>query len=217
MKPSLHIVAIDDHPFFLNGISECFSSLPFATRVFTCGNYEAFCKHIEEQVPDIAFVDLNMPNHSGFSICTELKAKHPQIFVAVLTQYDSPKFVEQAKLCGAGAYFIKNTEPEVFVEFLEDYRNGRTKEFVLHLPPQAGAAIFDGEAMVLFEKLSAREREVFHLLAQGLNHDEIEAKLHIVYETFKTHRTNILYKLGMKNVAELVKFAVNHHLLQAVR
>ena len=214
MKTSLNILAVDDHQFFLRGIAEWLGSLPFV-KVDTCNSYDSLKIKLEKSVPDIVFLDLNMPLFDGFTICREIKRKHKNVFVAMLTQYDSEQFVQRAREYGAGAYFIKNTEPEVFGEFLANFKDGRIKDFVVHIPGSQQFEIYKKEGINLIDRLSLREKQVLKMLVSGMENHQIESELHIGYETLKSHRTSILHKLQLKNIAELVKFSINHKLIEA--
>ncbi|MDB5281835.1 MAG: DNA-binding response regulator, partial [Bacteroidota bacterium] len=144
MKALLKILAVDDHQFFLKGISECFGALAITEQVDTCSTYKSLQLKLQQGLPDIVFLDLNMPEHDGFSICREIKRDHENVFVAMLTQYDSEKFVNKARQCGAGAYFIKNTEPEVFSRFLSNFKDGKIKDFFVHIPSTEKSPEFEG-------------------------------------------------------------------------
>jgi DNA-binding NarL/FixJ family response regulator len=217
MLTSLNILALDDHQFFLKGIAECFNSVPFIQKVDTCCNYRGLKTKLAESIPDILFLDLNMPDQDGFAICEEIRRNYHGVFIIVLTQYESSKYVERARQSGAGAYFLKNTEPEVLTDFLKDYMHGRIRGFHVHIPPVAYAqhGFCRKEDFIMIDQLSRRELEVLKLLASGAEHEDIEKSLCISYDTFKTHRTNILQKLKLKNVACLVKFAIQYRLIDS--
>ncbi len=114
--------------------------------------------------------------------------------------------MDKARACGANAYFLKNTDAEILSRFINKFAEGTAGDFYIHAPllnnPQN--QLFQNDFFELTRILSKREREVMHLLVKGHNHNEIEKALNITYGTFKSHRTNILQKLNVKNIAELV-------------
>jgi DNA-binding NarL/FixJ family response regulator len=213
MKTSLKILAVDDHLLFLKGIAECLNDLPFVARIDTCTDYASMKRYFQKSAPDVVFLDLNLPNYDGFNICRDIKKQYPDVFIAILTHYDSGKFIEKAQECGAGAYFIKNTDPEIIARFLEDLANGRITGFYFHVETTGvRGSVFNQDDFNLISSLSRREMEVLKLIVKGQEHEEIGKQLNISYETIKTHRSNVLQKLKLKNVAELVRFAVKNDL-----
>ncbi|HWB64173.1 MAG TPA: response regulator transcription factor, partial [Chitinophagales bacterium] len=214
MSPMLKVLAVDDHQFFLNGLRQYLDSLPFVERVETCSNYSDFRKKIKKQAPDIVLLDLNLPGYDGFKICGELTQNYPDTVVAILTQYDDEKMIEKARLHGASAYLIKNSEPEVIGDFLLKVKNGELDYFFVNNPVPIPLNNFrnTSDAFELKQVLSPREREVMLLLVRGNGHDEVGKILGISYETVKTHRQNILTKMKVRNVAELILLSVKHKL-----
>ena len=213
----IRILAVDDHPIFLQGIAECFKALPVTASVDICTNYADLRRRLEVSVPDIIFLDLNLGTHDGFTICREIKNEFKNIFIAVLTQYDSDKFVAKAREHGAGAYFIKNTDPEVLARFLKEFAEGKINHFFSYtsLSNAESKDLFPSDGFELVEQLSKREKQVMRLLIKGCTRDEIQAELKISYDTVKSHRYNILQKLHLNSVSDLIIFAVKNKLAEA--
>ena len=206
MKPTLRILAVDDHQLFLQGLSDCLRLLPQVSKVVNGTNIKEMNAILANWIPDIIFLDLNLRDDDGFNICREIKRRYESIFVIILTHYDLKKFVEKAKTCGADAYFIKNTDAEGLAKFIQHYSEGKIREFHVHIPHVANlqSDIFKNDLFELTRTLSKREREVMDLIVRGWDHLEIEKLLNITYDTFKSHRASILLKLNVKNIAELV-------------
>jgi two-component system, NarL family, response regulator NreC len=206
MKASLQILAVDDHQLFLQGLAECLRTLPEVGKVVTCNQVADLNKLLGSWMPDIIFLDLNLREHDGFSLCHDIRTRYKDVFIAILTQYDVKKFMDKAKNSGANAYFLKNTDAEVLASFIQQFADGKVDEFMVYTPQlnRSAGQIFQNDFFELTRVLSRRELEVMHLLIKGRGLAEIQKELGITYGTLKSHRTSILQKLNVKNVAELV-------------
>ena len=213
MCPRLSIIAIDDHPLFLKGIADYLCDLPIIKSVRICTDYAELMQKMVEEVPDILFLDINIPPHNGFTICEEIKRNYPAVFVAMLTQYDSEQFVQKAKKCGAGAYFLKNTDSEIILWFLQSLVSNHIKGFFAHVPETHKRKIdFEQSGFELRELLTHREQEILGMLLKRVSHKEIENNLGISNSTFKMHRGNIFRKLNVANDFELALFSTKYGL-----
>lgn len=209
MYSTLNILIADDHKILLKSLSTVLSGFPYVKSVRTCSNYADLMREFAAEVPDVLFLDLNLPPNNGLEICAELRKKHSSLCIIILTSYTEQERVKAAKRNGANAYFIKSVDMDVVDQYLQNYiqgkENGYTTEGVN--PIAEPLPEYKTDRFGSNELLTPREKEIAALLVLGKEHPEVTNLLGISYDTYKTHRSNILHKLGLKNVAELVQYS----------
>lgn len=164
--------------------------------------------------PDIVVTDLAMPRLSGLEVVRRLREKLPNTRVLVLTMHQEDEYVLQAVRAGASGYLVKDSASSELLAAVRSLHAGRG-----HFGPQASRALAEQmqrperNAEDPYGRLTPREREVFHLVAEGLTTKEIARKLDISVKTAENHRSRVLDKLDMRNSAELVRYALRKGLL----
>ena len=164
--------------------------------------------------PDIVVADLSMPRLSGIEVVRRLKDALPNTRVLVLTMHQEDEYVLQAVRAGASGYLVKDSAAAELLAAVRNLQAGRG-----HFGPQASRILAEQvqhpERSVAdpYGSLTPREREVFHLIAEGLTTKEIARRLEISAKTAENHRTRVLDKLGMRNTAELVRYALRKGLM----
>lgn len=208
MLPGIHILIADDHKVLLKSFSMVLAGFGYVKSVSTCSNYSELTDAFAKQVPDVIFLDLNLPPNNGLEICSELRRKYKSLCIIILTSYTEHARVHAAKMNGANAYFIKSVEIEVIDQYLTDWLTGKQRDFVTEGVDSVAEPLaeYRRDPFTSTVLLTPREKEIAKLIVSGKEHAEITQALAISYDTYKTHRTNILQKLGLKNVAELVSF-----------
>ncbi len=164
--------------------------------------------------PDIVVTDLSMPRLGGLEVIRRLREKLPDTRVLVLTMHQEDEYVLQAVRAGASGYLVKDSASSELLAAVRSLHAGRG-----YFGPQASKALAEqmqhpergGEDP--YGRLTTREREVFHLVAEGLTTKEIARKLGISVKTAENHRSRVLDKLDMRNSAELVRYALRKGLL----
>ena len=160
--------------------------------------------------PQIILLDLNMPVMDGFKACKIIREKFPAIIVIALTMYNDEKILRQVKEAGAAGMLLKFTSS---VELLQKMNqiiasSGRQLFITTENMKENGfeASVPPSDDFLLQFKITERELEIMHLIAEGLETEEISKKLFLSTHTVTTHRRNILSKLGLKNAVEVVNF-----------
>lgn len=216
MKAPIKILAIDNHPLYTQGMCACFRNLSIVAKLDTCRTIDEMRQKIKEEEPHLVFVELNLDTsrYDGFYICREITTGYKNIFIAVLSRYNTPQLIQEARKCGARAFFDKSNSSETLCDFLHDFRNDKIHDYYIRVAPGIAKPHehFKKDAFELKYTLTKREREVMILIVDGKEHCEIETELFISYNTFKTHRSNILRKLELKNEVELTLFAIKNNL-----
>ena len=164
--------------------------------------------------PDIVVTDISMPRLNGIEVVRRLKEALPETRVLVLTMHQEDEYVLQAVRVGASGYLVKDSAASELLAAVRSLRAGRG-----YFGPQASKALAEQmqhperEVGDPYGSLTAREREVFHLIAEGLTTKEIARKLDISVKTAENHRARVIDKLGVRNTAELVRYALRRGLL----
>ena len=164
--------------------------------------------------PDIVIVDLSMPRLNGIEVVRRLREALPDTRVLVLTMHKEDEYVLQAVRAGASGYLAKDSAAAELLAAVHALHAGRGY-FGPHAAKTLAEQLQHPERTLddPYGRLTAREREVFHLLAEGMTTKEIARKLDISVKTAENHRGRVLDKLGTRNTAELVHYALRKGLL----
>ena len=164
--------------------------------------------------PDVVVVDISMPRLSGIDVVRRLQAMLPETRVLVLTMHDEEEYVLRVVRAGAAGYLVKDSPAAELVAAVHSLHAGRA-----YFGPQAAKTLAgqlqnpDRNGADPYGALTAREREVLHLIADGLTTKEVARRLGISVKTAENHRARVLDKFGVRNTAELVRAAVRRGLL----
>lgn len=164
--------------------------------------------------PDIVITDLSMPHLNGIEVIRRLRQALPDTRVLVLTMHQEDEYVLQAVRAGASGYLVKDSAAAELLAAVRNLQAGRG-----HFGPQAARILAeqlqnpDRGVDDPYGRLTAREREVFHLIAEGLTTKEIARKLDISAKTAENHRARVLVKIAVRNTAELVRYALRRGFL----
>jgi len=212
---SLRILLADDHPLVRRGIRTLLGA-PSGWQV--CGeaaNGREALEKVTELKPDILILDLNMPELNGLEVTRRVRKILPQVEILVLTVQDSEQVMRQVLQAGARGYMLKSDAGNELLAAVEAVRNHH-----LFLSSQVSrvlrgpAVLREKGRLAPKEPLSPREREILQLLAEGKSTKEIASALDITLKTAETHRTNIMRKLDLHNVTELVRYAIRNQIVQ---
>lgn len=208
MGEPITVLLADDHALVRKGVRGFLETQPDIAVVAEASSGEEAVRLAIEHAPDVALMDLLMPDMDGVEATRQLTTQSPHTRVVVLTSYHEDKHIFPAIRAGALSYVLKDVEPE---ELAEIVRRAAAGEAVLH--PRVAARVVRelhgvraGEANP-FRELSDRELEVLRLIADGLSNAEIAAKLIISEKTAKNHVGNILGKLHLADRTQAAVYA----------
>lgn len=206
----IRIVLADDHHLVRAG----FRSLLEAEQGFTIVGEASDGLLVEDLVarlePGVLVLDLGLPGLSGLEVLRRVKRRTPRVRVAILTMHAEDAYVAEALRSGADAYVLKGASASELVRAIRAVVRGE-RYLSPPLSEQSVAEWLRRTASMPLdpvESLTPREREAFHLAAEGLGNPQIAERLGISVRTAETHRANLLRKLGLRNQAELVRYAV---------
>ena len=164
--------------------------------------------------PDVILLDVVMPDQSGLEIIPTLLKENPEVRILVLSMQDDPRYVREAFAAGARGYVLKEAADNEVVAAVREVASGGR-----YVHPELGARLVAAESeerrRAEEDPLSEREGEVLRLLALGHTNQEIAKQLFISVRTAETHRAHIMQKLRLTTRAELVRYALDHGLLEA--
>lgn len=163
---------------------------------------------------DVLLLDLSMPGRRGVELIKLIKSERPQLRILVLSMHDEQQFAVRSIRAGASGYLTKDTAPQQLVAAIRKVAGGG-----LFITPAVAEVLALGlqepDARPLHESLTDREHEILLLLAGGESVGAIAERLHLSAKTVSTHKSNILEKLRIASLAELVRYALDHRLLDS--
>ena len=195
----IKIFIVDDHPALLRGVSSLFDDEPDMTVVGTSSLASEALAQMSEMLVDVLLTDLRMKGMDGDELARQIRAKKPEVQVAVLTNYHSDEDVFRAMRAGARAFLLKTSPMEEVITAIREIHNGET-----WIPPQIARQLAE---RVSRHSLSTREVEILRLIAKGLKNSEIGAELFISTNTVRNHINNMLEKLKSRDRAEALAVA----------
>ena len=206
----IRIVLADDHAVVRRGLELLLAAEDGIEVVASVGDVEAAIRTTRGHKPDVLVLDLNMPGGSSLEAIPEILAASPGTNIAVLTMQNEPAFARQALASGALAYVLKEAADDELVEAVRRAAAGQT-----YLNPQLGARIAAEPAQAAGppDDLSQREVEVLRMIALGHTNAEIAEGLFLSIRTVESHRAHIQQKLRRSSRADLVRYALDHGLV----
>jgi len=210
------IVIADDHEMVRRGLVATLADVERWTVVAQADNGRAAAELVDAHTPDIAILDLSMPELNGLDATRRILAARPETRVLILTAHESEQLVREVLAAGARGYVLKSDAGRILVRAVEALLEGQTfftskvARLVLEGYLRGGGA----EAQETAQTLSAREREIVQLLAEGASNKEVARALGISVKTAETHRSNIMRKMQFASLSDLVKYAVRNKIIE---
>ena len=207
----LRILLADDHRL----LREAFAQLlePGCDVVAAVADGRALLAAARELHPDIVVLDIAMPLLNGLDAARQLKSLMPGVKLIFLTVSEDPDLVAEAFRVGASGYLFKNSAASELFKAIEEVSQGRSYVTPLAMQGPVGSSVHSPGTARGVERLSTRQREVMQLLAEGRTMKEIARILTITPRTVAFHKYHMMEDLGIKTSAELVRFAIRHHIV----
>ncbi len=217
MAEKHRVFIVEDHQLFREGLKSMLNNRGDIEIVGEAEDGLDAIRKIRQTQPEMVLLDLSIPKVSGISVLKEIKRDLPEIKFLVLTIHESDQYVLEAFDAGVDGYCIKDaSRPELMVA-IDSVLQGKS-----YISPGISDQVIDGylngrktlKKESDWDTVTQREREVLKLLAEGYSNKEIAGFLHISVKTVEKHRSNLISKLDIHNVAQLTTFAIQKGLIE---
>ena len=213
-REKISVFLADDHAMVREALAALLNRHDDIEVVGQCGHGLKVTEQIVAINPNVAILDIGMPGLNGLDVCKQLSVKAKDVVVIILTMHDDGQFIARAKEYGAAAYLLKESAADGLCEAVRTASHGR-----FHLDPGiskalAGHKISENDP---YEQLTARERQVFQLIAEGKTNRKIAEILTLSVKTVDTHRAHLMRKLDIHDQTSLVKIAIQKGVIQVNR
>jgi two-component system response regulator NreC len=208
------IVLADDHQIVRQGLQALLKAEPDLSVIGEAGDGLEAVALVERLKPDVLIIDLMLPGLNGLEVTRQVNQRWPQTRVVILSMHVNEAYVLEALRNGAAAYVLKESSITDLVQAVREAAAGRhylsppLSELAIETYLQKAAASLDS-----YETLTTREREVLQLVAEGYHSSDIAARLSISPRTAEAHRANLMRKLGLRNQADLIRYALRRGIL----
>lgn len=212
----IRILLADDHPLIRHGVRRLLGEGPdYCVIAEALSGLEAVELAAQHQ-PDVALVDIGMKGLNGIDATTQIMKRSPRTGVVILSMFSDERHVTQAVKAGAKGYVVKDSVEDDLLQAVSAVHSGQSffspaiarillECFARNINEQQGGDRYD--------LLTERERQVYHILAEGRSNKEVATLLKLSLHTVETHRIRIMQKLGVHNIAELILSAVRRGLV----
>jgi DNA-binding NarL/FixJ family response regulator len=211
-KP-IRVLLADDHKLVRAGFRAMLNSLGGVEIVAETGDGRDALDLIRSHRPDVALLDITMPSLTGIEVATRLAADMDDVRVIILSMHTSEDYIARAVRAGVSGYLLKNADP---IELELALRAAMNRE--MYLSPSVSKQLVEDYNRRLGpaeELLTARQREILQLVAEGKSTKEIAVELNVSVKTVETHRKELMDRLGIHDVPGLVRYAIRAGIIKA--
>lgn len=211
----IRVLLADDHAILRQGLAALLNASGDCNVVAEAGDGLSAVQQALRTRPDVAVVDLSMPRLNGIEVVRRLRAELPTTRTLVLTMHNEEEYVLHVVRAGASGFLLKDSALNELLAAVRSLHQGQG-----YFGPYAAKVLAaqlqhpSGGNPDPYRNLTPREREVFHLVVDGLTTKEIARRLEIGTKTAENHRARVLDKLGVRNTAELVRYAMRKGLME---
>lgn len=210
------ILIADDHTLFRAGLRALFTAQPDMEVIGEVGNGSDTIRSARELMPDLIVSDISMPKCNGTEAVRDIKRRHPEIKILVLTVHKAEEHVHAALDAGADGYVLKDDSQEVLMDAIRSISADKA-----YLSPGVCGGVVRGylgnpgkiNLTPSWDMLTHRERQVIKLIAEGYRNKDIAEHLSISIKTVEKHRSNLMKKLDLHRTSSLTAYAIKHGLV----
>ena len=206
----IRVFIVDDHPVVIEGITSLLQNEKDIAWVGQAMNAQSCLGFFVNSTADVVLMDISMPGMDGVELCGVMKEKYPGIMILGLSSFNQGLYIKKMVENGASGYILKNSSKEELIKAIHAVHDG-----YIYFSGEVGMALqeYQKSSMRELPLLTPREKEVLELIAQGYTNPQIAEKIFLSPFTVDSHRKNLLAKLGVKNTASLIRFAVEKKLI----
>ena len=213
----IKLLIVDDHQLVLDGIKSLIRDVPEFVLAGEANSGDDALRLARSCQFDIALMDIEMSGKNGIETTRELLREYPKAKILALTMYNEKGIINKVMEAGASGYVLKNVNKAELIDAIKKIADGQkyfSSDVVTTLLEKNATKIGSDLEENGFEKPTKREVEILRLIVQGLSNREIGEKLFISPRTVDTHRTNVMEKLQVKNIAGLIRYAIKNGYLE---
>jgi len=211
-QPKIKVFLVDDHPAVREGVRSYLTNQGSVLVVGEAADAQEALRKVRKLAPEVIILDVNLPSLDGGELARRLRQLVPGAKLIAFSVHAGQEYVVRMARCGAHGYVMKDAPTAKLVEAIRHVHQGG-----LYFPSEMSDAILAPDSRPSADEanktaLTAREREVLALLAEGLANKQVARKLGISVRTAETHREHISHKLNIMTIAGLTKYAIQHGL-----
>jgi len=206
----ISVFIVDDHPVVIEGIHSLLQNEKDIAWMGHAMNASSCLGFFVSNTADVVLMDISMPGMDGVELCAVMKEKYPGIMILGLSTFNQGLYIKKMVENGASGYILKNSSKEELIKAIHAVHEGH-----IYFSGEVGMALQEYQRSSIKELpvLTAREKEVLELIAEGYTNPQIAEKIFLSPFTVDSHRKNLLAKLGVKNTASLIRLAVEKKLI----
>jgi two-component system response regulator DevR len=203
----VRVFLLDDHDIVRRGLAHMFEKASDIEVVGEAGTAEEGLSRIPPTRPDVALLDVRLPDGDGVTVCREIRSRHPEIYCLMLTSFSDDEALFDAIMAGASGFILKQVKSEEIVQAVRFVAKGQSL-----LDPAVTGRVLERlrkgpEEDERLAKLSPQERNILELIADGLTNRQIAEEIHLAEKTVKNYVSNLLTKLGMERRTQAAVYA----------
>lgn len=215
--PQIRILLADDHTLFRQGIKTLLGQEADLEIVGEAANGGEAIERAADLRPDVVVMDISMPGMSCFEATRQIRKARPETKILFLTMYDDEDYLVEGMEVGASGYVLKDSPAPQLASAVRDVNRGGSylsPRMLSQLVDDFRSRVRNNSRTPRFATLTAREREVLKLLAEGNSVKEIAGDLNLSVKTIEAHKFNLMRKLDIHNKAQLVQYAIQKKIIQ---
>ncbi len=210
----IKIAVVDDHPVVMTGVKAMLDACEHISISATYNNGESLLEGLQQNLPDVLILDIQMPGLHGDELTVYLKKLYPSLPILVLTNFDNTIYVNNMLNNGASGYLLKNVDSITLIKAIESVHKG-----IIFLLPEMQEQLDNFRKKVKAKTpskhiITPREKDILELIVKGFSNKEMAAKLFLSLRTVENYRFNLSLKLEARNTAELVSKAIELGLVE---
>ena len=207
----MRVFLLDDHEVVRRGLRELLEAEGDLEVVGEAGSAADALSRIPPTTPDVAVLDVRLPDGDGVEVCREVRSRHPEIQCLILTSFSDDEALFQAIMAGAAGYLLKQVKGNDLVDAVRRVANGQSL-----LDPAVTTRVLERlrtgpETDERLDSLTDQERRILDLIAEGLTNRQIAEQVHLAEKTVKNYVSNLLSKLGMERRTQAAVYATKLH------
>lgn len=210
---TIRLLIADDHTIMREGLKRI---LEGATDINVAGEavngFETLTQ-IRKGGFDQVLLDLSMPGRNGVDLIRQIRLEAPKLPILVLTMHDEEQYAVRTMHAGAQGYVTKESAGVELVNAIRQVASGRPY-ITMKVAEQLALNVMPANSDLPHKRLTERESEIFNFLAQGKSISSIAIALHLSVKTVSTHKANILNKMSLNSISEIVQYALSHNLIE---